>query len=191
MSVTRERDTATIDKAIAIHSHLRKSKKTVPAHLLPHLYVLRKVDARQMNNTTSEVMPAPKKKITQRQFVQALAGLDIPPPVKKLEPRQPWGCMPRVFGKIDADARRPEPLPVPTTFSPRQPLKFERDKTPLTGHQQAARKAGLDVNHPGIEAMTFDQMKGIADQKQIAVAREQAERMGIAFGSRGETYHRR
>lgn len=51
---------------------------------------------------------------------------------------------------------------------------------PLTGYQLAAQKAGLDINTPGLENMTFDEMKELA----LGKLRESTEPLKRAAGLR-------
>ncbi len=59
----------------------------------------------------------------------------------------------------------------PTTESIRKsnPLDFTRaDTSHLTGFQRVAQSVGLDINTPGIEGMSIDQMKEVAYQQTLA-----------------------
>lgn len=49
----------------------------------------------------------------------------------------------------------------------------------LSGHQQAAVRAGLPPNHPGIESMTADDMRQAVQQQTLDIANAGRSRLGL------------
>lgn len=171
--------TYTLDQYQKLHEHIQAHHKEL------------QVEQFQQNHgsKTAENKEEPAGHVPKEQLAKALADLDEPAPIKKSEPRQPWGAVPRLWGKRDAG--QPEPLPAPSVHTPRSPLKLTRDNTPLSGHQLAARRAGLPVDTPNLHKMSFSEMQALADSRQVTETRKQAATSGIHFGDRGEVYHRR
>ena len=98
-------------------------------------------------------------------------------PIQKAKPStglsHRWGTMPSIWGT----PRVPEqsiqkavaPMPTPTKEIPwgfPVPLGYRRgiDISGMTGAQLVAMKAGLDPDTPGIEKMSLDEMKVLADK---------------------------
>lgn len=129
----------------------------------------------------------------------ALAAQPVPnqqkPVTQQQEPRRWLQGQRTLFDPIINEARPVPAAPrsAPTAPAPTmaQSIRASRDLTPLSGHQLAARKAGLDINTPGLDKLSFDQMKQAANQVNVEAARKQAEAQGIYRGPAGEPYHRK
>ena len=116
---------------------------------------------------------------------------ETPPAPQPVKQHLRWGAAPGLWGN-DRLMVEDTPLPSPQASQPIRPYvptKLVRDTTPYSGHQMAAIKAGLDPSTPGLESMSFDQMKNAAAKVQIAATRQQAEAQGMKFGTKGEAYH--
>lgn len=84
----------------------------------------------------------------------------------------------RDFDLLKAELERPDLSPLQRAH------RAARQNRPqnLTGHQMAAMKAGLDVNTPGLESMTFEQMQHeaakVTDAKYEVERQKQARHYG-------------
>lgn len=107
-----------------------------------------------------------------------------------LEPAKrhvPWGSTPRIWGQEDTmvdDTPLPGP-PAPQVATKQAPQSLGpaffgyekvRDVSKLTGHQQAALKAGVDIDKvpaANLERMDRGQMQALAQEQQLATLKEQ------------------
>jgi len=109
------------------------------------------------------------------------------PPARQPAKHLRWGAMPGVWGndRLMVEDSAPAMPQASQPVKPYVPTKLVRDTTPYSGYQMAAIKVGLDPSTPGLESMSFDQMKNAAANIQTAAARKQAEAQGIYYGSKG------
>jgi hypothetical protein len=117
-------------------------------------------------------------------------------PIQKAMPSymglsHPWGTMPRIGGyhkeKVEQSIQKavaPTPAPAPTQtkevlWGCPAPLGYQRrqDISGMTGAQLVAMKAGLDVNTPGIEKMSFEEMKELAAKLSREETRRQYRKL--------------
>ena len=75
---------------------------------------------------------------------------------------------------------QPQSIPVPQTFGKTLLQQAMTAPAPaMNGHQQAAARCGLDINTPGLENMTLDDMKKLAAQQQLDIANKGRARVGL------------
>lgn len=95
-----------------------------------------------------------------------------------------WGRN-RTFADITQDVAgvelsQPQSMPVPQTFGKTLLQQAMTAPAPaMNGHQQAAARCGLDINTPGLENMTLDDMKKLAAQQQLDIANQGRGRVGL------------
>lgn len=113
------------------------------------------------------------------------------------KPQQPWGTPRRLWSTapsnpvmVDVSApRQPVVTPAPDkTASHRSP---PLDTSKLSGHQMAALKAGLDIDTPNLQMMSFDQMKALAHQQNVQSTQSLREKVGICHEPANGTYNHR
>lgn len=104
---------------------------------------------------------------------------------KAQEPRR-WGQNQRSL--FDPLVNVIAPGPAPRRAEPVAPapsmalsLRNSRDSTPLTGHQLAARRAGLDVDTPDLHKMSFEQMKQAAHEVNVKATSSLAFKAGLQY----------
>ncbi len=101
-------------------------------------------------------------------------------------PRQPWGTTRRLWGATpttEAATTAQQVQPQPAAAAPQAPLgsRGRYDLSKLSEFQRAGMMAGLDPMTPGLEKMSFDQMRTLASEQAKTSVAGIAERSGLAY----------
>lgn len=102
---------------------------------------------------------------------------------KSEQPRQPWG-QPRRLWNPDGGSQQaatisaPPPTPHPDLAGN---LRATQNQERYSGFQIAAIKAGLSPTTPNLESMSFDEMKAMAANRQVAATEDARRAVGINY----------